>query len=201
MGVIAADKLQPIPLADAELFYLDCFDTDHHRHCRELIATVPWRRDRVRLFGREHPIPRLNAWYGDPGARYRYSGIELEPEPWLPRLRTWRDRLQDLTGAAFNSALLNYYRHGGDCMGLHADNEPELGPEPVIAMLSLGATRRFVLKHRQRKGEKRVFDLPGGSLLVMAGPCQRHWRHELPRTRKPVGERVSLTYRYVMPRE
>lgn len=198
MAMWPAAELEPIPLADAELWYQPDFCPDHQARYQQLRDSVHWQRDKVRLFGREHWIPRLNAWYGDAGARYRYSGIDLEPHPWLPQLAEWRQQLNAQLGTGFNSVLLNYYRDGSDSMGLHADDEPELGPRPVIAMLSLGAGRRFVLRHRQRRGEKQVLDLPGGSLLVMAGDCQRYWRHELPRTRRPVGGRISLTYRQVL---
>lgn len=162
-----------------------------------LVRTVAWRQERIRLYGREHPVPRLSAWYGDAGAQYRYSGLTLQPLHWLPPLQALRQRLQRHLGCRFNSVLLNYYRNGRDSMGLHADDEPELGPEPVIASVSLGAARRMIFRHRQRIAEPLSMELGAGSLLVMAGGCQANWRHELPKTRRPVHGRVNLTFRQV----
>lgn len=162
-----------------------------------LRASIPWENHSVRLFGREHPSPRLSCWIGDPGAAYRYSGVRREPRPWTPALDALRERLSDATGVVFDSVLANLYRHGRDAMGWHADDEPELGPEPVIASVSLGATRRFVLRHRS--GQPRVaLDLEPGSLLVMRGATQAHYRHALMRTARPVGARINLTFRRIV---
>ncbi|GAB2502935.1 alpha-ketoglutarate-dependent dioxygenase AlkB family protein [Lysobacter humi (ex Lee et al. 2017)] len=161
-----------------------------------LLGEVPWRCHPVRLFGREVPSPRLSCWMGDPGAAYRYSGVRHLPEPWRPALAPLRTRLAAELGVAFDSVLVNLYRDGADAMGWHADDEPELGPAPVIASVSLGATRRFALKHRA-SGARHHVELPHGSLLVMAGTTQQAYRHALPRTRRPVGARINLTFRRV----
>ena len=164
----------------------------------ELLETVPWEQRSIRLFGQAVPQPRLTAWYGEPEARYAYSGLHWEPRPWLPALARLRQRLEAATGHAFNSALLNRYRNGRDSMGWHADDEPELGPAPVIASLSLGAGRRFRLRPRPgTAGTPLGFDLAPGSLLLMGGSLQRHWQHALPKTARPVGERLNLTFRWV----
>jgi alkylated DNA repair dioxygenase AlkB len=168
----------------------------------ELLATlqgaISWENHPVRLFGREHPAPRLSRWIGDDGAAYRYSGILREPSPWMPMLALLRERLSEELGVPFNSVLANLYRDGADAMGWHADDEPELGPAPVIASVSLGATRRFVLRHRD--GTARLaLDLPAGSLLVMQGTTQSHYRHALMRTARAVGPRINLTFRRVAP--
>ena len=161
-----------------------------------LLAGLPWENHAVRLFGREHPSPRLSCWIGDPGARYRYSGVSREPRPWTSPLAALRHRLRDSLGVDFDSVLANLYRDGRDAMGWHADDEPELGPAPVIASVSLGATRRFVLRHRD--GAPRLaLDLPAGSLLLMQGTTQAHYRHALPRTARPVGSRINLTFRRI----
>ena len=162
-----------------------------------LRATLPWATHRVVLFGRAVDSPRLSCWIGDPGAAYRYSGVRHEPEPWPEVLRPVRERLHRETGTAFNSVLVNLYRDGRDSMGWHSDDEPELGERPVIASLSLGTTRRFVLKQRCDPSRKRVLELPHGSLLLMRGDSQADWRHALPRTAKPVGPRINLTFRRV----
>lgn len=158
---------------------------------------VPWEVHRIRLFGREHASPRLSCWIGDPAAVYRYSGTRFAPHPWLPELAALRERLRAELGAPFNSVLANLYRDGRDAMGWHSDDEPELGPAPVIVSVSLGAPRRFVLKHRRDPALRHALVLEPGSLLVMAGATQRHWKHALPRTAKPVGARINLTFRQV----
>lgn len=165
-----------------------------------LRTEIAWENHRIRLFGREHAVPRLSSWIGDPHAHYRYSGTDFAPRPWPAALISIRDRLARETGVEFNSALANLYRDGRDAMGWHSDDERELGPAPTIASVSLGATRRFVLKHRTTPALKLALELPPGSLLLMAGQTQRHYRHALPRTAKPVGERINLTFRRVDPR-
>lgn len=159
---------------------------------------IPWENHPVRLFGRELPAPRLSCWIGDPDATYGYSGLVRAPRPWSRVLAGLRDRIATAAEAPFNSVLANLYRDGRDAMGWHADDERELGPTPVIASLSLGATRRFVLKHRAGAPRLAV-ELPPGSLLVMAGDTQASYRHALPRTAKPVGARINLTFRHVHP--
>lgn len=162
-----------------------------------LIDECNWRQDSVTLFGKTHPQPRLTAWYGD--AAYRYSGLTLQPAAWTPRLQQIRDRVERLTGHDFNSVLLNYYRDQQDCMGMHSDDEAELGPRPAIASLSLGAERDFRLKHRSRRDLETVkLPLRSGSLLLMAGDTQRYWRHGIARQRKPCGPRINLTFRRII---
>jgi len=163
----------------------------------ELRGQVHWQQEQILIFGQRRLVPRLVAWHGDAGASYLYSGTEHHPEPWTPALERIRDRVSALTGAGFNAVLLNLYRDGRDGMGWHADDEPELGRNPVIASVSLGATRRFCLRHRRRKGLKLDLPLPHGSLLCMSGATQHHWLHALPKTRLPVAERINLTFRLV----
>lgn len=163
----------------------------------ELREVIAWECHRIRLFGREHASPRLSCWIGDPDASYRYSGTRFEPQPWPAALLPIRTRLREELRVDFNSVLANLYRDGRDAMGWHSDNEPELGAQPAIASLSLGATRRFVLKHRGDPARKLALDLPHGSLLVMSGDTQRNYRHALPRTAKPVGARINLTFRRI----
>ena len=158
---------------------------------------VAWSQHYVHIAGRRLACPRLSAWYGDPGARYRYSGQTYDPTPFLPRLEALRVLLEENLGTRFNSVLLNAYRDGNDAMGWHSDDEPELGEDPTIASLSLGETRRFRLRHRERCAPSRGFDLEHGSLLVMDGPTQRNWQHAVPRTRRTVGPRLNLTWRRI----
>jgi alkylated DNA repair dioxygenase AlkB len=165
-----------------------------------LVDEVPWTVHRIRMFGRWVDSPRLSCWMGDPGVRYRYSGTLFEPEPWHPALRDLLPRLQAACGAQFNSVLLNRYREGGDYMGWHSDDEPELGLEPVIASLSLGAERRFVLRLKADHAVKREWRLAHGDLLVMRGDCQRVAQHALPKMAGVKHERVNSTFRWINPR-
>lgn len=169
---------------------------------KALMADIPWTRHRLCICGREVDAPRLSCWMGDPGAMYRYSGTRFVPEPWPEALMPVRDAVSEASGVAFNSVLANLYRGGQDAMGWHSDDERELGPEPVIASLSLGATRRFVLKARAADADGRfarhVLELPHGSLLVMRGDTQARFRHALPRTVRPVGPRINLTFRQIL---
>jgi len=163
---------------------------------QQLVSEVRWRSDIIRLFGREVSIPRLTAWYGDQGRVYTYSGIRLEPLAWTPLLADLRDRAGATAGTSFNSVLANLYRNGSDSVGWHADDEPELGVDPVIASLSFGATRTLAM--RRRDGSYRAsVDLQDGDLMVMAGATQTLWVHRVPKVRRPVGSRVNLTFRTV----
>jgi len=166
----------------------------------ELLEGLPWEVHRIRLFGREVDSPRLSCWIGNPDAVYRYSGSRFVPRPWTASLEALRGRLQHELGRPFNSVLANLYRDGRDTMGWHSDDEPELGPEPLIASLSLGAVRRFVLRRRDDPGRKLALGLEPGSLLLMGGTTQRYWKHALPRTARPVGPRINLTFRQIAPR-
>jgi len=165
------------------------------RRFDELMRSIDWRQEVARLMGREVAIPRLTAWYGEAG--YRYSGIDNPPRAWTPTLLALKELAERLAGTAFNSVLLNLYRDGRDSVSWHADAEPSLGRDPVIASLSLGAVRRFHLRHRRDRSLKLSLDLPHGSCLVMAGATQHHWLHQLPKTAKPVGPRINLTFRRI----
>jgi alkylated DNA repair dioxygenase AlkB len=164
---------------------------------RTLREDVPWEVHRIRMFGRQVDSPRLSCWMGDPAARYRYSGTDFVPQPWHPALLPLRDQLAAFCGHAFNSVLLNRYRDGDDGMGWHSDNEPELGPAPVIASLSLGAGRRFLLRRRDDHAKKAEVLLDHGDLLVMGGQTQRLYQHGLPKSARPLAERLNLTFRWI----
>lgn len=158
---------------------------------------LSWRQQPIRLFGRKVMQPRLIDFHGDQGVRYRYSGLVLEARGWPEPLGRLIERLAEATDTRFNSVLCNRYRGGGDSMGWHADDERELGPDPVIASISLGATRRFLL--RPRRGGRSIELCPrNGSLLLMGGDLQHHWQHQVPKTTRPVGERINLTFRTVL---
>lgn len=165
-----------------------------------LLATIPWRQNHIRFYGKESLVPRLESWHGDSGKSYAYSGIRLDPEPWTPELLAIKERAEKLAGVTFNSVLLNHYRDGADRVAWHSDDEPELGPRPVIASVSFGAERRFRLRHKEYKSNgEPVCELPlaSGSVLLMAGETQNNWKHEVPRVSRPIGPRVNLTFRVI----
>lgn len=154
--------------------------------------------DRLTLYGREVASPRLVCAFGDPGLRYRYSGVKRPAHPWPPELLRLRDRLQALAGHPFNYALVNFYRSGDDYIGWHSDKEADLAPEASIASLSLGATRPFWLRDRRGKGERTIeVMLEDGSLLWMKGETQKKWKHSLPRRRSVAEARWNITFRLV----
>lgn len=165
-----------------------------------LTADLPWQQPTVHLFGRHHPIPRLQCWMGDPEARYRYSGLSLVPVTWHPRVAQLRARVEAVTGRPFNGVLLNLYRHGDDRMGWHADDEPELGPAPWVASYSLGAERRLAFRPRGASRTAGAVALPHDSLLLMAPEVQHHWQHAVPATRRVAAPRLSMTFRLIQPR-
>lgn len=158
----------------------------------ELRDTIGWEQHPIRVHGRTLLTPRLTAWMGD--AAYSYSGLTNEPQPWPPALTDLRDLLGAELGLDFNSCLANLYRDGRDSMGYHADDEPELGPEPTIASVSLGDRRRFALRHRQSK-QRWTWELGAGDLLVMRAESQRDYLHAVPKTTRVVGPRMNLTFR------
>jgi alkylated DNA repair dioxygenase AlkB len=163
-----------------------------------LQSALHWTQKPIRLFGREVMQPRLVAFYADSGVDYRYSGLTWHGEGWPPVLADIKQQIESHSGERFNSVLCNRYRDGADSMGWHADNEPELGRNPVIASLSLGGVRRFMLKPRKPEhGATVTYTLQSGSLLIMAGDLQHHWVHQVPKTKRVVDERINLTFRWI----
>ena len=196
-----SDAMEELPIEQASVRYLPSCPLPQPPSALlgTLIAETPWRSETIRLFGKTHLQPRLIAWYADDGLAYSYSGSRLEALPWTDGLLAIRAAVEAACGVAFNSVLLNYYRDQRDSMGMHSDDEPELGRRPVIASLSLGETRRFVMKHRYRRDMAPVrIDLASGSLLVMAGDTQRYWKHGINKQATPCGPRVNLTFRNII---
>ena len=189
--------LQPIPIDDGELALLAQLPLalSNAEIFERLLNETPWREDSVVVYGKRHLQPRLTAWYGD--ASYTYSGLRLEPLAWTALLLEIRAAVEAACGQRFNSVLLNRYRNERDSMGMHSDDEPELGTDPVIASLSYGATRSFILRHKRDKRTVRL-PLEDGSLLLMSGQLQRNWLHGINKTTRAVGERLNLTFRYIV---
>ncbi|MDG1463450.1 MAG: alpha-ketoglutarate-dependent dioxygenase AlkB [Gammaproteobacteria bacterium] len=165
----------------------------------QLVTRVSWRQDEIVVFGRHHLIPRMHQWYADAGLTYRWSGITMRPKPWVAELESLRRRVSNAAGVRFNSVLANLYRDGDDSMGWHSDDEAELGEQPVIASLSLGAERDFKLRPRHSEiAEQHTVQLTHGSLLVMSGWSQRDWQHSLPKRLRVSDSRVNLTFRRIV---
>ena len=158
---------------------------------------IAWRQDKIKLYGKEHDVPRLTAWYGDADKSYAYSGITLQPIPWTPALLQIKKKIESVSDIKFNSVLLNLYRSGADSVSWHSDDEPELGENPVIGSVTLGQARPFQMKHKFIKGEKRSIILEHGSYLLMKGRTQHQWLHQIPKSKKLMDERINLTYRVV----
>lgn len=189
-----------IEMPDADVRYFrQCFSpaaSDLFLHA--LQTTIAWRQESIQIFGKEIPQPRLTAWYGDEGAIYTYSNLTNYPQPWIAPLLAIKARVEEIAQASFNAVLLNCYRNGQDSMGWHQDNEPELGPNPVIASVSFGATRRFQFRHKKRKDLDTItIALEHGSLLLMQGTTQSYWKHQLPKTTQAVSARINLTFRFI----
>ncbi len=197
MSLFAVNGHELLPTdGSAKLYEWVLGDTDPSVVMQELLDSVPWASQTITMFGKQYEEPRRTAWFGDEGASYTYSGITMTPHPWTPLLQSLRDVCEQNSGSAFNSVLLNLYRDGNDKMGWHADDEPELGTEPVIASLSLGATRKFRFRHRVTK-EVVECELPTGSLVVMSGLSQKCWVHEVPRQKRVSTPRINLTFRKI----
>ena len=184
---------------DGTLHYLE--DVFAPQHSMNLFAKIHkethWQERKIKIFGREVTQPRLVLWVGDPGCLYRYSGTTLSPENWTPGLLSLKQKIEDLTKSTYNSALLNLYRNEKDSMGAHSDDEKELGHQPTIASLSLGETRKIFFRHKTKK-DKVVINLESGSLLTMRGSTQKHWKHEVPKTKTSKGPRINITFRKII---
>ncbi|MBN3758529.1 alpha-ketoglutarate-dependent dioxygenase AlkB [Paraburkholderia sp. Tr-20389] len=196
---MSADLFDDVPTPDVAWFP-DWLTADAAAQLlARVVAEVSWQQDSMFTPAGKVPLPRLTAWQGEPDAVYVYSGIRNVPAAWTPAVAELRAAVEATSHAPFNSVLLNRYRSGADSMGWHADREPELGREPVIASVSLGSTRRFDLQHNKTRVVE-SYQLKGGSLLVMRGRTQAEWRHRVPKEPNVQGERVNLTFRFVTPR-
>ena len=164
----------------------------------KLIEEVDWQREYF-AFGRYFDVPRLQAWYADEGVHYRYGDNLLQSHNWIPLLLNIKQAVEERTGHHFNSVLVTYYRDGYDHVTWHADDEPELGPDPVIASLSLGSSREFQYRHKAN-GETASLELHDGELLLMQPEFQREWEHAIAQQTEVVGPRINLTFRQVMMR-
>lgn len=188
-----------IALMDAEILYDENFLSNDEATAffESLRQNTDWQQDRIKIFGKEYDQPRLTALFADNKNPYSYSSITMYPKPFSPAILEIKSRVEKKINQTFTSCLLNLYRNGQDSNGWHADNEKELGTNPIIASVSLGAERQFHMKHRTDKTQKLKLNLAHGSLLVMSGSTQHHWLHQIPKTKKNVGERINLTFRII----
>ena len=197
------EPMEAVELRDGRVRFVERLfsDAENERWFNALRDGTRWRQEEIRIFGRNRRQPRLTAWHGDTDATYCYSGLRLHPEPWTADLVAIRARIEAVSETRFNSVLLNYYRDGGDSMGWHSDDEPELGENPLIGSVSLGAARRLRMQHKADPSLQMAWNLPGGSYFEMGGALQRHWRHCVPKvvSKEGVGPRINLTFRLIKP--
>lgn len=184
---------------DASIIYYPNFFSNEEasRLFDVLQKEIPWQQDDIKVYGKVYSQPRLTALFGNEGKSYSYSNLTMYPHTWSPLLLTIKEKVEKATDAIYSTVLLNYYRNGKDSNGWHADNEKELGKNPIIASLSLGEERVFQFKHNHLENQKIKLTLEHGSLLLMKGTTQHFWKHQIPKTTKPIGPRINLTFRII----
>ncbi len=194
--------IEQLPIADADISLYQQVDLgqSYDDLLLELINDTEWRQEEITLYGKTHWQPRLSAWYGGKEINYCYSGISMQPRPWSQTLLSLKARIESLVARSFNSVLLNYYRDHRDGMGMHSDDESELGKQPVIASLSLGEERTLLLRHKYNSNTLKL-PLPSGSLLVMKGSTQSFWKHGIMKQKQRCGPRVNLTFRTIFKKQ
>ncbi len=191
-------KEEIVQVKNGEYIYLSHFfdGADSNKYLTHFLESIHWKQEEMKMYGKLVKLPRLIAWYGDNAKSYTSSETELIPEGWTKELVTIKEMLEKTCQTKFNSVLLNLYRNGNDSISWHTDDEKELGENPVIVSVSFGATRKFQLRHKETK-ERIDIELQHGSVLIMQGALQHYWDHQIPKTKKQVGERISLTFRYI----
>jgi alkylated DNA repair dioxygenase AlkB len=199
MNSLFAQEKIVFDLPDAEIeYYSNFFDFEKANELyKKLQDEIPWQQDNITVFGKTHPQPRLTSLFGNEGKPYGYSNIIMQPNAWSPLMMFIKSEVEEIYQENFTTVLLNNYRNGKDSNGWHADNEKELGRNPVIASLSFGAERVFQLKHNIIASAKQNIILQHGSLLIMKGTTQHNWKHQIPKTAKEIGGRINLTFRII----
>ena len=185
-------------LTDAEIeYYPDFFSLAKANELfLKLQNETPWQQDNITVYGKSHAQPRLTALFGNEGKPYGYSNIVMQPHAWSPLIVFIKEEVEKICNENFTTVLLNLYRNGQDSNGLHADNEKELGRNPIIASISFGAERIFQLKHNTLELKQNIV-LQHGSLLIMKGTTQHFWKHQIPKTKKEIEPRINLTFRII----
>jgi alkylated DNA repair dioxygenase AlkB len=194
----APDYNKTIKITNGEYIYIPSFygKTIADYYFQQLMNTIEWKQESMNMYGKKIPFPRLTSWYGENDKPYSFSGITLIPHPWSKELLEIKQGIEPKAEVSFNSVLLNRYRSGSDSISWHTDAEKELGRNPVIASVNFGAERKFQLKHMQTN-EKIELTLKHGSLLIMKGELQHFWKHQVPKTKLKVEERINLTFRVI----
>ncbi|MEZ4778783.1 MAG: alpha-ketoglutarate-dependent dioxygenase AlkB [Flavobacteriaceae bacterium] len=189
-----------LPIIDAEIFYYPDFISKEtaNDYFQKLKKDTPWQHDTITVFGKTYPQPRLTALYGTKGKSYTYSGITMNPAPFTKIIQNIKESIEPVCNSNFNAVLFNLYRDGNDSNGWHSDDEKELGKNPVIASLSLGAERFFQLKNKKNTSQTYKLTLHHGSLLLMKGKTQHFWYHQIPKTKTVTNERINLTFRDIV---
>lgn len=190
---------QKISIPDSDILYFPALFSPNEADTllRRLKIEIQWQQEKIHLYGQTHDLPRLTAWYGDPGKTYTYSGITVNSLTWIDPLREIKNKIEKVSGIEFNSVLVNRYRNGADSVSWHADDERELGQNPVIGSVSLGEARPFQMKHKSNE-QKTTIALEHGSFLLIRGPTQHYWLHQIPKSRKSLSERINLTFRRIV---
>jgi alkylated DNA repair dioxygenase AlkB len=188
-----------LDMEDASIqYYPNFFDPkEADKIFTDLMNSTAWQQDNIVVFGKKYAQPRLTALYGNEGKSYTYSNITMHPKVWSAILLEIKKKIETIIDANFSTVLLNLYRDGNDSNGWHADNEKELGENPIIASVSFGAERYFNLKHNTIKDQKHKLILEHGSLLVMQGTTQHFWKHQIAKTTKITTPRINLTFRII----
>ena len=196
-SLFPSDKIT-FDLQDAEIEYYPNFfsSVKANELFLKLQNEIPWQQDNITVFGKTHPQPRLTALFGNEGKPYGYSNIIMQPHAWSPLVMFIKNEIEKICSENFTTVLLNNYRTGQDSNGWHADNEKELGRNPIIASVSFGAERVFQLKHNKLELKQNI-TLQQGSLLIMSGTTQHCWKHQIPKTKKEIQPRINLTFRII----
>ena len=195
-------SIEPLDLPNTDIvIHRSLFDGEEASdHFDGLLSETKWTQETIQMFGKITNIPRLTAWYGDEDKPYTYSGIQMLPLPWTQRLHTIKARVESISQTVFNSVLLNQYRDGNDSVDWHADDEPELGSNPVIGSVSFGGTRDFKFRNKDDKSgdtqTTKTVELRHGDVLLMSGETQRFWNHQIPKRAK-AEPRINLTFRTI----
>ena len=190
----------PLNLPGAKLRYYESFfnKKEAGNYFIEILNTTTWKQDKIKVYGKTYMQPRLTALYANNALPYSYSGIKMHPEKMTHILSEIQNRIHKVSNNIFTTVLINQYRNGNDSNGWHADNEKELGKNPIIASVSFGSDRFFHLKHREQKELRFKILLKSGSLFFMEGETQTHWLHQIAKTSQPVGTRINLTFRKII---
>ena len=198
MNLLFPPEKKVFDLPNASIEYFPNFFNEEKSDLlfEKLKSEIPWQQDDIKVYGKIYAQPRLTALYGNEGKQYSYSSVIMQPHSWNALLTSIKEKVETLCDEKFTTVLLNLYRNGKDSNGWHADNEKELGKNPVIASVSFGVSRPFYLKHNTLN-EKLKIELEHGSLLVMKGETQHYWKHQIAKTAKEIGPRINLTFRII----